>query len=340
MINSITQQDMKNAILDSIGEAVILVDPNGRIIKNCNSVTEELFGYTQEELIGKETSILHVNREHYEHFGSESERVLKTSQVYKGEFKMKRKDGGILHTYHTVSSLNEGLGWEDGVVSVIRDISAQKQAERELMNHKKEKSILLAEVHHRVKNNLAIIAGLLYMQIESSVNKSVVESLKTSYCRLQSIAQVHEQLYKEAELDSNISLCTYLHEMAESVDNIILLPEKTIKIDIDCDSLTIPLVQAVPLGLLVSELLVNSFKHAFRKRKKGTVKIVSKMREYKLLLKVSDNGVGLPEEFSLDSGSIGMSIIKTLSQQLEGDLTYASEPGEGTTFSISFTVEP
>jgi len=334
----ITHEEMNSAILDSIGEAVIIVDPSGRTIRNCNSVTEDLFGYSKSELIGRKTSILHVSREHYEQFGEESEKVLNRGEVYKGEFQMQRKDGSIIDTYHTVSSLNNEEGWEEGVVSVIRDITDQKETEKKLQSHVKERSILLAEMHHRVKNNLAVIAGLLYIQIEASVNEAVVESLKTSYCRLQSIAQVHEQLYKDAELDANISLVSYLHQMAENVDEIIILPGKTITVDVQCQDITIPLMQAVPLGLLLSELLVNAYKHAFEERENGQIQISCDVKNDHLNIEVSDDGIGLPEGFSLDSGSIGMEIVQTLIEQLDGQLLYTSEAGEGTTFTVSFTV--
>lgn len=332
------QEEMNNVILDSIGEAVIIVDPDGRIIKNCNTVTEELFGYSKSELIDQKTSILHVSREHYNKFGVESEAVLSRGEVYKGEFQMKRKDGEIIDTYHTVSSLNNESGWQEGVVSVIRDITEKKETEKKLQSNLKERTILLAEMHHRVKNNLAIIASLLYMQIEASVDDKVVESLKTSYCRLQSIAQVHEQLYKNAELDANISLDSYLHQMAESVDQIIILPDKKIAIDIVCENIDIPLLQAVPLGLLLSELLVNAYKHAFKCRKQGHIQIQAGVKKNQLLIEVSDNGTGLPQDFSLDSASIGMRIIQTLINQLNGDFSYSSSPGEGTTFSVLFTL--
>ncbi len=330
---------MNSAILDSIGEAVIIVDPAGRIIRNCNAVTEELFGYSKSELLGQETSILHVSREHYEKFGEESEIVLNQGEVYKSEFQMKRKDGEVLDTYHTVSYLQREGGLDEGVVSVIRNITEQKEAEKKLQSNLKERSILLAEMHHRVKNNLAIIASLLYMQIEASVDEKVVESLKTSYCRLQSIAQVHEQLYKNAELDANISLNSYLHQMAESVDEIIILPDKNITIDIECGDITIPLVQAVPLGLLLSELLVNAYKHAFKGRKEGSIYVTSKVEKDHLKIDISDDGIGLPEGFSLDSSSIGMNIIQTLIEQLNGNFSHFSQPGEGSTLSVSFALE-
>jgi len=174
MLNSIKNPvEMNSAILDSIGEAVIIIDPADRTIKNCNSVTEDLFGYSKSELIGQKTSILHLSRENYEIFGKESEVVLNRGEIYRGESQMKRKDGSVIETYHTVSALHKDRGWEEGVVSVIRDITEQKEDKNQLRKNLQERSILLAEMHHRVKNNLAIIASLLYIQIEASVDKGV-----------------------------------------------------------------------------------------------------------------------------------------------------------------------
>ena len=146
------QEEMNNVILDSIGEAVIIIEPGGRIIRNCNVVTEDLFGYKKSELIGRETSILHVSREHYRQFGKESEAVLNRGEIYRGESQMKRKDGSVIETYHTVSALHKDRGWEEGVVSVIRDITEQKETKKQLQKNLHERSILLAEMHHRVKN--------------------------------------------------------------------------------------------------------------------------------------------------------------------------------------------
>lgn len=330
------EEEVHDVILDSIGEAVIIVDPEERTIMHCNLATESVFGYGKEELIGLNTSILHVNREYYHQFGEKSKAILRKGKVFKGEFQMKRKDGTVIETFHTVSILQKERGWKGGVVSVIRDITDQKRAEQQMNRNLREKTILLAEMHHRVKNNLAVMAGLLYMQIEASVSEEVKSSLTTSYCRLQSIAIVHEQLYQKAEQDAFIYLDTYLIQLLENIDQIIELPEKEVTVGIDSDHISIPLIQAVSMGLLLSELLVNAYQHAFTDRDKGHVHITAILKKNHLHLDVSDNGTGLPADFSLDSPSMGITIIKNLVQQLNAEISYTTGAGEGTTFRISF----
>ena len=331
-----TEKEINKVILDSIGEAVIIVDASGRTIVNCNSATERVFGYSKEELIGQNTSILHVNREYYNRFGEESEAILRSGEVYKGEFRMKRKDGTIIDTYHTVSSFQEERGWEKGVVSVVRDITDQKRAEQMVKRNLQDRKLLLAEIHHRVKNNLAIMASLLYMQIEAADNEDVKSNLRTSYCRLQSIAVVHEQLYHKAELDSVIYLDSYLLQLSESIDQIIVLPDKKVTVGIDSEQVAISLLQAVSLGLLLSELLVNAYQHAFKERERGHIQINAFTKNSRLSIEVTDDGSGLPEDFSMESSTIGFGIVKILVQQLNGDFSYKTSPGKGTLFTVSF----
>jgi PAS domain S-box-containing protein len=331
-----SQNEIIDVVLDSMGEAVIVINPDGRTIRNCNSAAESMFGYQKSELIGQKTLILHINREYYDRFGEISEAILKKGQVYKDEFQMKRKDGRIIDTFHTVSPIKKEMGWEEGVVSIIRDITEQKQAEKQIKNNLHDRTILLAEIHHRVKNNLAIIASLLYMQMEESDNNDVKTSLQTSYSRLQSIALVHEQLYQKAEQDAIIYLDSYLPQLVDKINEVIDLSDKSIETEVEAGHISLPLGQAVSAGLLISELLMNAYKHAFKNKEEGHIIIKSHFNNKKLILRVSDNGVGLPDNFTLNSGSNGMVIIKTLAKQLNGELTFTSDSKQGTTFSISF----
>ncbi|GEM_PF-1949033 len=129
-------EKMLDAVLASMGEAVLVIEPEGRRIQNCNAAAEHLFGYDKEELIGEPTEILHIDREHYEKFGKKGELVLDRGKVFRTEYLMRRKDGTVFDAMVTVSSIGDDLGWEAGVVSIIRDISDQKEAERHLRNER------------------------------------------------------------------------------------------------------------------------------------------------------------------------------------------------------------
>ncbi len=135
--NSESTEKILDAVLASMGEAVIVVDPNKRTIVHCNAAAERLFGYDRQELIGMKTRDLHVDQEHYERFGRKGEPVLEKGEVFETEYRMKRKDGTIIDTHNTVSPIREELGWEAGVVSIIRDITEQKEGERNLKNERR-----------------------------------------------------------------------------------------------------------------------------------------------------------------------------------------------------------
>jgi PAS domain S-box-containing protein len=132
--NSESSENILDAVLASMGEAVVIVNPDERTIVNCNEAAVQLFGYEKQELVGKKTRTLHIDQEHFERFGQISEPVLNRGEVFETEYRMKRKDGAIIDTYNTVSSIQQELGWEAGVVSIIRDITEQKEAERNLQN--------------------------------------------------------------------------------------------------------------------------------------------------------------------------------------------------------------
>ena len=115
------------------------------------------------------------------------------------------------------------------------------------------------------------------------------------------------------------------------------MPNKTIHTKVNSEDIHVPLNQAIPTGLLVSELLVNAFKHAFEDRKEGEIEINAWKNE-DVHLQISDNGIGLPDEFSLTE-SMGMQIVNMLSKQLDAEFSYETTPGEGTTFSFSYAIE-
>jgi len=221
---------------------------------------------------------------------------------------------------------------------VIRDISDEKETEKQLNKNLEEKAMLLEDKHHRVKNNLAVIASLLYLQMEEAVNKRERKCLRVAYSRLQSVALVHEQLYKHAELNTKIDLGSYIPHLIKSIEQTTDSNPKEITTSVKANHISILLVRAVHTGLLISELLMNAYKHAFIGKNKGPIKVDVTSKKDTLYLQVSDDGVGLPENFTFDSGSIGMNIIQTLSKQLHGNLEFSSRDNQGTSFSVSFGI--
>lgn len=223
-----------------------------------------------------------------------------------------------------------------GIFVDVIDVTDKVRYREELEEKLDEKRTLLEEIHHRVKNNMAVITGLLYMQMEESEEQIVRRPLKDALSRIQSMALVHEQLYQQSETGTAIELDRYLPRLAESVESYHVTDDVPIQVKVNADDVALALPRAVPVGLMTAELLANAYKHAFRERDEGTIEVTLKETEDDITLTVADDGVGLPGDFSMESRTLGMQIIQNLSSQIDGKLSFDSQQGEGTCFKITF----
>jgi len=191
----------------------------------------------------------------------------------------------------------------------------------------REKETLLAEIHHRVKNNLAVISGLLQLESSNVEEEHTERILKNSQLRIQSMATVHEMLY-EAQNFNNLSFNDFIKKMVTSIHDIYKSAYSDLSVDIEAEDIDLNVNQAVPFGLMVNELVTNAFKHAYPDGGSGVVAISFFEEEGNVVLTVEDEGMGLDDDFSLEeSESLGFSLIKILSQQIDADVTVESEHG-------------
>jgi two-component sensor histidine kinase len=209
----------------------------------------------------------------------------------------------------------------------------RRQAEEQAKVALKERELLLAEIHHRVKNNLAIISALINLQIENLKDvesKIIFEETKD---RIYSMALIHNQLYQnnsfaQIEFAQYINnFCSYLSKSYQTNPGIEII-EKTEKILLDIKT-------AIPCALILNELITNSFKHAFKNQAKGKIEVGLKTEGRQIIFYVSDSGEGMDKK-QLQSTSMGMSLITSLIEQIDGKLEYKNE--SGSTFLISFTI--
>ncbi len=226
-----------------------------------------------------------------------------------------------------------------GIFVDVIDVTDEVRYREELEEKLNEKRTLLEEIHHRVKNNMAVITGLLYMQMEKSEDPIVRRPLKDALSRIQSMALVHEQLYQQSETGSAIELDRYLPRLAESVESYHETEKTKIQVEVEADNVTLSLPRAIPVGLMTAELLANAYKHAFREREEGSIKVSLDEGEDEITLTVADDGVGLPGEFDLQNRSLGMQIVKNLSSQIDGKISFESANEKGTSFHITFPKE-
>ena len=195
-----------------------------------------------------------------------------------------------------------------------------------------EKNVLLAETHHRVKNNLAMISGIFDLQLMIEKNKTNKELLIKSKHRIKSMSLVHELLYQNNNL-AEIELDSYMQKLVSTLEEIIP-SDKTIRFHMDLAPLRLDLSRAISLGLIINEVVTNAVKHAFNQQQEGSITLELKQVDSDYTLRIQDNGSGFsPDEVPAES-SIGHELIEALSAQLEAQSAFQQK--EGTCFTLIF----
>jgi two-component sensor histidine kinase len=282
----------------------------------------------------------------------------KEAAEFKEEFKMRKKDGTLIFVENGGICFKDHEGHLYRTVGVLRDITTQKETEATLA---KIDILRKQEIHHRIKNNLQVISSLLDLQADKFSNREcikdseVLEAFRESQNRVISMALIHEELYKGGEPDT-LDLSAYLENLAENLFQTYKFGNTDINLKTDFEeNLFFDMDNAVPLGIIVNELVTNSLKHAFTDRDNGEISIKlcrenngecrndieeSKNEECKggsFILTVSDNGVGIPENIDFENlDSLGFQLIFSLIEQLDGEIELKGN--NGTEFTITFTV--
>ena len=246
--------------------------------------------------------------------------------------KVKAMDGKIRHI-KTQSTPITYEGDQNAIQIVGQDVTGQIEYERELKESLKEKETLLQEIHHRVKNNLAVVSGMMDLQTFSTENKEVKRLLTDSKNRIKTMALIHEKLYQSSSL-SQIDFGSYVEDLIQNVKGVTATNNK-INVDLVYDYFSLNINQAVPCALIINEVVANAFEHAFVKRESGLVKVTLRNIDDNIVVNVQDNGRGLPSDFEYrKSKSIGITIVETLIQQLEADQKVENKNGLSFTFSF------
>jgi two-component sensor histidine kinase len=217
--------------------------------------------------------------------------------------------------------------------ALLEQIEERAVAEKRLKESLHEKDILLSEIHHRVKNNLALVSGLLELQGLHSADEKVQAVFAESCNRIKSLASIHESLYQTENL-SFIRFDSYFESIFTEASKTYLTEAGHVELNASIDPIKLDLSQAIPCGLLVNEIISNAYKYAFKSAQKGQINVTAKEEEGCIKLMVRDNGCGLPPLHEIGSGSFGMTLITSFVQQLKGKLETSNE--NGAVFRISF----
>ncbi len=215
-----------------------------------------------------------------------------------------------------------------------QNISSRKENEQRLKAALNEKELLLNEIHHRVKNNLAIISSLLQLEELKTSNKEIKDILISSQNRIKSTALVHQFLYQNDSI-AKIKFSEYVKEFINQIEKS-LVSDKQINISISGEDFDLDIEQAIPCGLIINELFTNSVKHAFPNTLiEAKINIYFKKENGGVQLIFSDNGIGFNDGI-YSNNTLGLTVVKTLVKQLQGELVINSK--KGAVFSVSFPI--
>jgi PAS domain S-box-containing protein len=220
------------------------------------------------------------------------------------------------------------------MVSLSLEADEHRKAEAKIKESLKEKEVLLKEIHHRVKNNMQIISSLLNLQSRQIKDPEIVDIFKESQSRVKSMSMIHERLYQSKTL-SSINFGEYINSLSLDLLRTYASDPDLVKLNINAEKIRVNIDTAIPCGLILTELVSNAFKYAFPDGRKGEIKIDFYKKGDLFTLKVSDNGVGIPESLDHENTtSLGLLLVNSLIKQIDGDLTLETSPGS--TFTMKF----
>lgn len=322
-------------LFEDLGDAVFVTKIGGidrGVIMEVNPAAEKQTGYTRNELIGKNIIKDISIRESAEISTDEWEHKLHKGEIVPIIEKKRKKDGTEYWTEVIVTPIEyKGV---KASLSINHDITERKQSEEQIKKSLKEKEILLKEIHHRVKNNMQVVASLLGLQSKKVTDSAIKELFNDSINRVYAMAAVHEKLYRTKNF-SSINFNSYVHDLIEKLFNLSGLSYR-VKLEVDIQDIAIGIDDAIPLALIINELFTNAIKHAFPGDRKGTIKIKFFKAEdetYQLLFQ--DNGVGIPKHVNFETTeSLGLHLVKLLAMQIGGQA--ALDRDGWSTFRINF----
>lgn len=292
----------------------------------CNAAFCNFLGYTENELIGRE--IADVTYPADLSLGMAEMRQLACGEIDTCKFKKRyvRKDGLIVWGEICISLVRDDMGQPLYFLPVLVDITESKIAGDKIEALLAEKNLLLKEVHHRIKNNMNTLSGLLSLQAATLSDPIAIESLENAKGRVKSMQLLYDKLYTSTNFHE-MSIASYLPGLVDEIlANFPNVNKVTIQKDIQ--DFVLPLKQLQPLGIILNELLTNTMKYAFTGKSGGTIKISATVEGNKAMLTVADDGCGIPESVNFDhSTGFGLGLVHGLTQQISGTIRIERESG-------------
>lgn len=322
--------------------ALIVCDPRGRI-RLVNAQTEALFGYARDQLMNMAIEQLLPDRLRTGHaaYRDDYQRAPVSRPMGRSrDLFARRQDGTEIPVEVALGPLpSDGEEW---VIAVVADISARVATQRQIETSLREKTTLLNEIHHRVKNNLQVISSLLNLQASASRDERVRTALRDAIGRVRSIGLMHELLYERKNF-ATLDLGAYLQRLIRLVRSTYSADSVRVSFTIDIEAIPVSIGQAMHCGLIVNELLINALKHAFPAPAEGRIGVaLRQVAAGRLLLTVSDDGIGFPQAPDVDvSETLGLQLIRLLADQMRGSLrvSHRESAHESVRYELTFPAD-
>ncbi len=332
------QLKLLESVVTNTNDAVIILEAEsndlpGRKIVYVNDALTKMTGYSKEEIIGRTTNVFNgpeTDKKKLRELGEAMDRW----ESHEVEIINYKKCGTEFWVNVSVIPVADSKGGHSHWICIEREITDRIKREQEIRESLNEKEVLLAEVHHRVKNNLAVVSGFLQLERFQSESPAIQDILRKAELRIKSIATIHENLYNTDNFAA-IESAHYIDDIINSIQDSFESKFKNISLEKNIEDFSLNVNQAIPFGLIINELLSNIYKHAFKGRKSGQITIEVTEKYDIITLVIADNGVGLPENINYkEGGNLGFTIVKTLVSQLKGTDNILDD--DGFTFQLKF----
>lgn len=303
-----------------------------------SSETYRILGYNPENGVTPtyDAFIDRVHPEDRERVEQAYAESLETKTSYEIIYRLQLPDGGVKYVQAHMNNLFNEVGEHLLTVGANQDVTERELEKKHIEQSLEENQTLLGEIHHRVKNNLAVVVGMLQLQWLQEDDPDVIKTLRESANRMKAVAGIHQQLYETGDF-ADLSLGENIKQLAANLIST-MTTNTTIDLVTNCDSVHLSMRETLPCTLIANEVVTNSIKHAFEDKRKGEIAITLTATGKEITLTITDNGKGLPEDFDTREDSLGMNLIETLSNQLDAEYTFRSSQ-KGTTFILRFQEE-
>jgi len=305
-------------------------------IVDWNPSAERIFGYTRDEIVGSDMNMF-LSSKNFNSINSLFEQLLEEGSSNKGLKQINeniRKNGEIIICEWHNKTIIDQEGEVLGIVAIVNDITERIKMEENLAKSLEEKQILLKEVHHRVKNNMAIISSFISLQSMNIKDEQVLSMLQSTENRVRSMALIHEYLYKSENL-KDINVKRYVDELVSMLLGSYQFGADKLTTKIEIAQINLKLDILIPLGMIINEIISNALKYAYKNIDSPELSVtLAEGKKTELILTIADNGIGLPESSKInESDSIGFVLINSLVDQIHGTLSINRE--FGTKYQIS-----